>query len=83
MFRSAKYIITDNPVWGERAIIFDNGFAHNEFKNLNPISAGFVDIKSNNGVVEVSCYGKSTSLRLDSRPEDDAIVLRSLQLHRQ
>ena len=54
-----------------------------------PVSGGFVDMEiktssadllyrsggaSDSHHISYSCYGKSTSLRLDSRPEDSAIL---------
>lgn len=38
------------------------------FRIGNPVSAGFVDFKSNG---ETNFYGRSESLKLDSRPTKD------------
>ncbi len=51
-------------------IIFPITIQHKEFKHLELISAGFCRIYNN----EVACFGESTSLRLESLPEDSKIA---------
>lgn len=42
---------------------------HEEHKNLKVVSAGSVDIG-----LDCSCYGKSETLKLESRPEDGRVI---------
>lgn len=51
-------------------IMFPDWINHSEFKNLNPISAGFCQILEN--PQKVICYGSSSSLKLDSIPDEDS-----------
>jgi len=79
-----KYIIyLENDT--ERVLLFDKFTNHSAFVALKPISAGFVEIykleKSElvddgcyTNEIGFNCYGKSVSLRLDSRPEDSKII---------
>lgn len=50
-------------------IIFPCVMAHSYLKHLNPISAGFCYINTENKVVE--CFGESISLNLKSDKEED------------
>ena len=82
-----KYIIAENQESDEgetRIFIFEKGISHDKFgltlqmgirnegwtnwkrESWYPISAGFTDGKT--------CYGRSESLNLDSRPEDTAYL---------
>jgi hypothetical protein len=54
-------------------IIFDQYFSHDEVcrsKEKEIVSAGFCDLQGKSGEVIASCYGKSDSLGIKSRPED-------------
>ena len=83
-----KYIIAENQESDEgecRIFIFEKGISHDKFgltletgirneswrnwrrESWRPISAGFTDGKT--------CYGRSESLDLDSRPEDTNYLL--------
>lgn len=74
----AKYIKTSNNV----IIVFSELLQHSEFKDWNPVSAGFISI----GIEKVegyghyqpscSCYGESISLKLKSDEEKDTALAR-------
>ncbi len=51
-------------------IMFPEWISHDTFKNLNPISAGFCTIFPLTRVVD--CFGSSSSLKLDSIPDEDS-----------
>lgn len=79
-----KYIIyIENDT--ERVLLFDKFTNHNAFEFLKPVSAGFVQIYKMEtpepvedgcytNEIGFNCYGKSVSLRLESRPEDSNII---------
>ena len=60
----------------EVSIVFSELLNHSAFKNLNPISAGFVWIKDN----YIKTSGKSVSLELSSGPQDYTIIARDLNI---
>ena len=71
-----KYIIIKNQ-GVEVPIMFPDIVQHNTFADMNPISAGKFgignfDIGTFN--VDWKVYGESTSLKLQSRPEDADII---------
>ena len=71
MYLKQKYVITEN----KKIIVFSELLQHSEFKNFNPISAGFISFGVNKqGNPSCSCYGESISLGLKSRPEEDTII---------
>jgi hypothetical protein len=47
-------------------IIFPEIIEHSTFRNLEPVSAGFCYINKDH----IACFGKSISLRLDSKEDD-------------
>jgi len=71
-----KYVVTEE----NKMIVFPELFNHKDFADWNPISAGFISIwvkmeKANNcsyPIITCTCYGESFSLKLKSRPEEDA-----------
>ena len=74
---SSKYIILQTPT-GEKAVIFpEDDFYHDDmaklFDSFDVVSAGFVHLGTD---ASIECYGKSTGLNLESRGEDDAVVIR-------
>ncbi len=71
----AKYIKTkDNEI-----IVFSEAMFHSDFRNMNPISAGFISFGINEeGNPTCSCYGESISLRLQSDEEDTLIAQHQL-----
>lgn len=72
--RECKYVI----VCEDRAIIFDSRLSHSDFGFMNITSAGFCEIYSEKGVVTVSCYGESVSLKIKSKEDDHTILTRML-----
>ena len=51
-------------------IMFPDWIEHVKFKHLEPISAGFCQILET--PQKVVCYGSSSSLQLDSIPDEDS-----------
>ena len=80
MFRDTKYIIVDNGENGtEIPIIFSNLLSHNDIAQGyvgKVISAGFCQIDIETGFVEA--FGKSDTLKIESRPQDTEIIKREL-----
>lgn len=87
----AKYVVIKKDGF-ETAIVFSRLVQHSTFENLNPISAGTVQIFASDGgsmdngpspdgepVLIISAYGKSDSLDLKSRPEDSEIIRKSIE----
>jgi hypothetical protein len=66
-----KYIRTkDNEI-----IIFAEFMNHSDFRNFNPVSAGFISFGINKeGNPTCSCYGESISLNMKSNPEEDTLL---------
>jgi hypothetical protein len=82
----SKYVVVDSVEEGEQIFVFPKAINHDEFAEVLsyikstgrrgpqdwirvhrlPISAGFTDLKT--------CYGRSESLGLDSRPEDAKLL---------
>ena len=63
-----KYIVTAD----EYIIVFSGCLVHADFKQFNPISAGFISFSVNKqGNPTCSCWGESVSLGIASRPERD------------
>lgn len=72
----SKYVILRTKE-GERAILFpEDNFYHNDladcFSALEVVAAGFVAIQSDGAI---NCFGKSESLDIGSRGQDDEIVI--------
>ncbi len=73
---NSKYVIFQTPD-GEQAVIFPSEtFFHDEmashFSTYEVVSAGFVCIDQEG---KIECSGRSTSLNLESRGEDDEIII--------
>lgn len=63
-----KYIRTKH----DEIIIFGEIMNHSDFKDYNPISAGFIQFAVNkDGNPTCYCYGESISLKMISNPEED------------
>ena len=78
MFDDLKYVIVE-VMDCELPIIFSNVIDHAIFIGRRVISAGFVRIKAVDNTFEVSCFHKSVSLGVESRPEEDArLILKEL-----
>jgi hypothetical protein len=75
--QKVKYIKTKD----KEIIVFGEIMVHSDFKNRNPISAGFISFGINkDGNPTCSCYGKSISLGLQSDEEDTILAQRQLGL---
>jgi hypothetical protein len=72
----SKYIVVDNGL-ADAFILFPMMYNHSDVARAFPgtvISAGFVlDFGDGRGF---QCYGKSISLNISSRPEEDEALLR-------
>ena len=69
-----KYVRLGN---NDEIIIFPKIMQHTDFKNLNPVSAGFCYIQEN----KVVCFGKSISLGLDSKKDDTLKATKQIYGH--
>lgn len=68
----AKYIVFKNDFGQEIPLVFDAVLPHNSFKVLGDIiSAGFVQFSEEGAC----CFGKSISLKLDSRGKEDSELI--------
>jgi hypothetical protein len=81
MFIPTKYIKI-NTNGHDKIIVFSGLIQHKEFKNLNPISAGFISIgatiQDGHPITDCTCYGKSDSLGIDSAPEDTELAKKQI-----
>ena len=85
-----KYVICDYDGL-ELPIIFHDIFKHSDFKDFKPVSAGEVKLYGEKGPIEGACccenairvdaFGKSTTLGLKSRPQDEEIIRKELTRH--
>lgn len=81
---SMKYIIFKDPIGFEHAILFSEAMSHNDIPKIDsvnmiaaPIAAGFCNISGGiNSPVNVTCFGKSHGLKIVSRGEQDAILIK-------
>jgi hypothetical protein len=72
--KDAKYVIMDNGL-NDAAIVFPNYIEHALIANAMPghvIAAGFVSFTDS----ECTCHGSSVSLKIASRPDVDAKIIR-------
>ena len=87
----AKYVVIKKDGF-EQAIVFSHLMCHSTFSKLCCVSAGtvqiFVSINDDqddddclrcDAELMVNAYGKSTTLDLESRPEDSAIIRKSIE----
>lgn len=58
----------------DEVIVFPMTIEHSNFKNLNPVSAGFCFIDKN----DVKCFGRSFSLNLDSMGDDSFMATKQI-----
>jgi hypothetical protein len=79
-----KYVMFKvNQISMEMPIIFPDFINHNDMSEIiqrhmlslhemkcHPISAGFINLGP-----RVKCHGKSTTLKLNSRPEEDSLIV--------
>jgi hypothetical protein len=77
MWYKTKYIRTEDDV----IVVFCELLEHSTFKNMKPVSAGFISFGVNKqGNPSCSCYGKSVSLGLESNEEDTLLAQRQLNM---
>lgn len=74
-----KYIVTNNNGFA----IFDEGQTHAHIAKTmhgTSVGAGFCDIArlADSDFANVHCYGRSVSLDLESRPEDEQIINKAI-----
>lgn len=70
----AKYIKTKE----KEIIVFGEIMLHSDFRNMNPISAGFIYFGiDEDGNATCSCHGESISLGLASDEEEDTFLAQS------
>jgi len=77
MTEKCKYIVFEDDLGLEVIIVFPNVVKHSDIKvNGNIVSAGFITRWENglNYDCGYTCYGKSISLGVESRPEKDAKI---------
>ena len=78
-----KYIIVIER-GHEVAILFDSLVEHAKFLNCyiktHIKAAGFFQVRRNKdtGGIEISCYGKSDSLDISSRPDVDYLIIEKM-----
>jgi hypothetical protein len=69
-----KYIKTED----KEIIVFGEIMVHSDFKDMNPISAGFISFGiDEDGNPTCKCYGESISLGLSSDEEEDTFLAQS------
>ena len=76
MFDGMKYIVWDGP-WHQSIVMFES-MSHSEMAHTLDItdkvlSAGFV---FNDKLNDIRCHGRSTSLKVNSDPERDTMLLK-------
>ena len=68
---ATKYIKTKD----KKIIVFSGLNNHSDFRDLNPVSAGFIKFYvDENNLIDCECYGSSFSLQLKSEPEEDTML---------
>ena len=76
MFDNTKYIIAEQYDGTELPVIFPHLINHSDIRCPGKVvSAGFCQIFADGvNLVSVAVFGKSDSLKMDSRPEDKEII---------
>ena len=81
MNEDSKYIII-KTMGHEVPVMFSMLISHSDFARAYDtdyiVSAGMFDVYVKDGEIQCSAYGKSITLKLDSRPEDKDIILKAL-----
>ena len=68
---ATKYIKTKD----KKIIVFSGLNNHSDFRNFNPVSAGFITFYTNDEKeIKCECYGHSVSLQMKSEPEEDTML---------
>ncbi len=70
----SKYIVFESPHDLEVIVAFEGFITHSDMQIrwYKPISAGFIDVKTG------ECWGRSESLKLKSRPDEDTKLAQRL-----
>jgi hypothetical protein len=69
-----KYIKTKD----KQIIVFGEYYTHDQFRNFEPISAGFIGFGNDkNGFPDCTCYGESISLGLKADEKEDTELARN------
>jgi hypothetical protein len=72
--KKTKYIKTKD----KEIIVFGEIMLHSDFKDMKPISAGFISFGiDEDGNPTCRCYGESISLGLSSDEEEDTFLTQS------
>ncbi len=72
----AKYVKVKSKYGIYEIIVFSETILHSTFKDLEPVSAGFISFTTRaDGKIDCICLGQSTSLGL-SADEDDSKLAR-------
>lgn len=69
-----KYVVITSDFGTEKPILFPYSMSHSDLKWLNPLRAGFFEVLKEG----VKCFGESMTLGLESDPETDAMLIKSL-----
>jgi hypothetical protein len=73
-----KYIVIDSGGL-ELPILFPDVIKHKDIPVKNAISAGTVQIwTSEDGTINVSCFGESVSLKVKSRASEDSNLIKQM-----
>jgi len=73
-----KYVRTCD----DQIIVFSEVIEHATFKNLNPVTAGFIQFYKKGEFKDIACncYGESYSLGLKSDPSDTILAQKQILL---
>lgn len=76
-----KYVRVQHPLLGDTFFMFSKVIDHKKFVHQYlqmdyclVLSAGFSDLSSNSDIFGFNCFGRSSSLEKDSKPEDSSLA---------
>lgn len=78
---NTKYVVIEHPSIGETMYIFPEYIVHREAARNNTmmgdkiIAAGFIAVEQEGLLM---CYGRSESLNINSRPEEDSVLINKM-----
>ena len=76
----SKYIVIESELGNECIVVFPDQLTHAEIGHRKAVvSAGFISFVDDGKAV---CFGKSTSLGLEARPEEDSRLANKQLLRR-
>lgn len=76
-----KYVVVELASGSHEIRIFGQEWEHSDKVRQpleTPVSGGFVQLFVEDGKVRACCYGKSHSLKVESRPKEDADLVERL-----